>query len=261
MNDPVSVLLLVHNEAEVIEGVIREFHSKVVSKIPGSEIVVAEDGSNDGTKEILHRLCDEIPELHLEEGQAKRGYVKALKDAMTHPKNELILFCDASGKHDPDDFWLMYEQIADSDMIVGYKVKRQDPFYRIILTKVFNFCVNHYFDVSFRDIDCPLRLFRKTAFQKVAEVPWIQTDLINFEITVRMVKGGFRVKEVPVKHFARTNGPSRGLPGKKIPSVVLKTLGNFPAIQRSIATNRDLRHEQAARPRLVESGDVRLEAP
>jgi glycosyltransferase involved in cell wall biosynthesis len=225
----------VHNEAEVIEGVIREFHEKVISKIPGSEIVVAEDGSKDGTKEILHRLCNEVPELRLEEGRDKRGYVKAFRDAMQHPKNDLILFCDASGKHDPDDFWVMYEQIGDYDMIIGYKVNRQDPFYRIVLTKVFNFCVNRYFSVSFRDIDCPLRLFRKEAFRKVEEVPWIQTSLINFEITLRMVKGGFRVKEVPVKHFARRNGPSRGLPAKTIPKVVLETLRNFPAIRRSIA--------------------------
>jgi glycosyltransferase involved in cell wall biosynthesis len=236
MHKPVSLVLLVHNEAEVVEGVIREFHTKVVSKIPGSEIVVAEDGSTDGTKDILHRLRDEIPEMRLEEGDQKRGYVAAFRAAMALPTQDLVLFCDASGKHDPDDFWPMYEQIADYDMIVGYKAHRQDPFYRIVLTKVFNFCVNCYFDVCFRDIDCPFRLIRRDAYRKVEEVPWIQSALINFEVTVRMVKMGFRVKEVPVKHFARKNGPSRGLPLKTIPRVVLGTLSNFPAIRRSLLT-------------------------
>lgn len=237
MNTSVSLVLLVHNEADVVEGVIREFHTKVASKIPGSEIVVAEDGSTDGTKDILRRLCDEIPEMRLEEGEEKRGYVNAFRTAMALTNHDLILFCDASGKHDPDDFWPMYEQIADCDMIVGYKTNRQDPFYRIVLTKVFNFCVNRYFDVSFRDIDCPFRLIRKEAYRKVDEVPWIQAALINFEVTVRMVKMGFRVKEVPVKHFARKNGTSRGLPLKTIPKVVLETLSNFPAIRRSIVAN------------------------
>jgi glycosyltransferase involved in cell wall biosynthesis len=244
MNDPVSIVLLVHNEAEVIEGVIRDFHAKVISKVPGSEIVVAEDGSTDGTKEILHRLCGDIPELRLEEGKEKRGYANAFKKAMALPRHELILFCDASGKHDPDDFWPMYQQIPAYDMIVGYKVRRQDPFYRIILTKVFNQCVNRYFGVSFRDIDCPLRLIRKQAFQKVAEVPWLQTSLINFEVTVRMVRMGFRVKEVPVKHFARKHGSSRGLPIRTIPKVVLTTLRNFPEIKRSLANPPSI-HQQA----------------
>jgi hypothetical protein len=58
--------------------------------------------------------------------------------------------------------------------------------------------------------------------------------LINFEVTVRMAKMGFRVTEMPVKHFARKNGPSRGLPAKTIPLVVLKTLSNFPKIRTSI---------------------------
>jgi glycosyltransferase involved in cell wall biosynthesis len=161
---PVSLVLLVHNEAEVIENVIREFHEKLTSKIPDSEIVVAEDGSTDGTKEILYRLRGEIPELRLEEGKEKRGYINAFKAAMALPRNELIVFCDASGKHDPDDVWPMLARTDDYDMIVGYKVNRQDPFYRIVLTKVFNFCVNHYFDLSFRDIDCPLRVIHKSAF-------------------------------------------------------------------------------------------------
>jgi glycosyltransferase involved in cell wall biosynthesis len=231
---PVSLVLLVHNEAEVIENVIREFHEKLTSRIPGSEIVVAEDGSTDGTKEILYRLRGEIPELRLEEGKEKRGYVNAFKAAMALPRNELIVFCDASGKHDPDDVWPMLARTGDYDMIVGYKVNRQDPFYRIVLTKVFNFCVNHYFDLSFRDIDCPLRVIHKSAFAEVAKVPWIQRSLINFEVTVRMAKMGFRVTEMPVKHFARKNGASRGLPARTIPMVVLKTLSNFPKIRTSI---------------------------
>jgi hypothetical protein len=110
------------------------------------------------------------------------------------------------------------------------------------LTKVFNFSVNRYFGVSFRDIDCPLRLIRKPAFQAVAEVPWLQTALINFEVTVRMVKMGFRVKEVPVRHFARKHGSSRGLPPRTIPKVIVRTLRNFPAIKRSLAPRALVEH-------------------
>lgn len=52
---PVSVVLLVHNEAEIIEKVIRDFDQKILQKVPNSELIVAEDGSTDGTKEILAR--------------------------------------------------------------------------------------------------------------------------------------------------------------------------------------------------------------
>ena len=52
---PVSVVLLAHNEAEVIEEVVLDFLEKIVKKSPNSEIIIAEDGSIDGTKEILQR--------------------------------------------------------------------------------------------------------------------------------------------------------------------------------------------------------------
>jgi glycosyltransferase involved in cell wall biosynthesis len=232
---PVSLVLLVHNETQVIERVVREFHLKVIAKVPGSEIIIAEDGSTDGTKEVLRALCREFPEVRLEERAERRGYVEAYRAAMALPRNDLILFCDAGGKHDPDDFWPMYEAIDGCDMVIGYKVKRQDPAFRIVLTKVFNFCVNRYFGLSYRDIDCPLRLIRKEAFDEVARVPWLQSSLINFEVTVRLVKMGYRVQEVPVKHFARRDGGSRGLPPRTIPRVVWQTLCNFPAIARTAA--------------------------
>ena len=52
---PVSIVMLVYNEAEVVEHVVRGFHDEVVRLLPGSEFIVAEDGSRDGTTEILER--------------------------------------------------------------------------------------------------------------------------------------------------------------------------------------------------------------
>ena len=60
-------------------------------------------------------------------GKEKRGYVNAFK-AMSLPKNELILFCDCSGKHDPNDIWAMLDIIEINDMVIGYKIKRKVHF-------------------------------------------------------------------------------------------------------------------------------------
>jgi glycosyltransferase involved in cell wall biosynthesis len=231
---PVSIVLLAHNEAEVIESVIRGFHEAVVSKIPGSEIIVAEDGSTDGTKEILARLIRTLPGLRWEEGKDRRGYVNAFKKAMTVPANELVVFCDSSGKHDPQDVWPMYRLMVDHDMVLGYKVNRADPFYRNFLSAVFNWIVNRYFAVGFKDIDCPLRIFRKSAFADIASMPWHERALVNFELTLRFQYRGYRVAQVPVRHFPRQSGASRGLPLKKIPRVIVNTLRNFSAIKSDI---------------------------
>lgn len=234
--EPVSVVLLAHNEAEVIEDVARGFYDEVICKLAGSELIVAEDGSTDGTKEILGRLSREMPQLRWIEGKQRLGYVNAYKKAMTYPRNPWIVFCDCSGKHDPRDFWKLYALKDSQDLIIGYKERRADPFYRVILGKGFNVLVNWYFGTAFKDIDCPLRLMRKSAFAVVSSEPWIEKALINFEVTLRFVFHGYRVTQVPIKHFKRASGPSRGLPPKKILGVVLNVLKNFPEIRRVLVT-------------------------
>ena len=59
-NKSVSIVMLVYNEADIIENVIREYYDKVFLKLEDAEFIVAEDGSTDGTKEILNRLKDEF---------------------------------------------------------------------------------------------------------------------------------------------------------------------------------------------------------
>lgn len=232
MSEPVSIVILAHNEVNVIESVIRDFYQKIVSKLPGSELIIAEDGSTDGTKEVLATLVKEFSALRWEEGEERRGYVNAFKQAMTLPHNELILYCDASGKHDPDDFWKMYDLIPQHDMVIGYKVNRADPAYRVALGHIFNFLVRQYFGVNFKDIDCPLRLFRKSAFAVVAKQEWLEKSLINFELTLRFQFAGYRITQVPVQHFPRAHGESRGLPLGKIPRVILNVLRNFPKLRK-----------------------------
>lgn len=232
---PVSVVLLAFNEAEVIEAVVRDFYDKIVAKIPGSELIVAEDGSTDDTPEILARLDAELPQMRLERQKERRGYVNAFKTAMGFARHEIIVFCDSSGKHDPDDVWKMYPLMPDHELVMGYKVDRADPFYRIVLARVFNFLVNLYFGVKFRDIDCPLRVFQRDAFLDIAAQEWRERALINFELTLRFHYRGYRIAQVPVSHRARQFGESRGLPANKIPKVVKNVLMNFKGLKAEIS--------------------------
>jgi len=226
----VSIVMLVYNEAAIIEKVIREYYEKVASKLNNVEFIIAEDGSRDGTKEILARLSKELP-LRVISGDERKGYVKAYRDAIMLPEKEVIFFTDSSGKHDPADFWKMYERIGDYDIVSGYKENRRDPFYRIVITKVFNTLVNLYFGTHFKDIDSGFKLIRTEAMRDVLKDEWICTDLISFEIMVRLAYRGYSGIEVPVSHRPRENGPSRGLPLKKIPKVVLMVLSNFKKVK------------------------------
>lgn len=238
---PLSVVLVAFNEAEVIEKVVMGFWDEVVEKIPGSELIVAEDGSTDGTGEFLRRLAGRHPALRLLQGAERKGYRRAFREAVLAARNELVLFCDASGKHDPADVWRMLPLIEGHDLVVGFKERRADSWYRIALTRAFNHLVRLVFRVPLHDINCPFRLMKRSAFADVARDEWILRGLNNFEVTVRFLGRGYRVAEVPVRHSRRASGPSRGLPARRIPGVVLDTLWNLPRLRREAFSARDKR--------------------
>lgn len=228
----ISIVMLVYNEVEIIEHVIREYYETVYQKLHDAEFIIAEDGSTDGTKEILNRLANEL-DVRLVSGDARKGYVKAFRDSISLPQKKYIFFTDSSGKHIPEDFWTMYPFTEQYDIVSGFKVNRKDPFYRIIMTKVFNGLVNLYFGTHFKDIDSGFKLIRRDAMLDVLQDDWICTDLISFEVMIRLAYRNYKIKEVPVRHRPRQNGESRGLPLKKIPKVIRMVLSNFSAVKKS----------------------------
>lgn len=232
--EPISAVILVHNEAEVIEEVVRGIYREVVTKIPGSEFIIAEDGSTDGTKEILRRIVPGMAGVRLIEGDARKGYTRAYKDALKLCRNGLIFFSDSSGKHDPRDFRRLAEKITEYDMVIGYKAERKDPRYRRFISRIFNALVSRYFGCRFRDINSGFRLMRKGAVSPVLDEPWHMAHLINFEFTLRVVARGGKVAEVPVTHLPRKHGPSRGLPLRKIPAAMVMALRVFPRLRREL---------------------------
>ena len=227
---PISLIIVVHQEAESIEHVVKEFYEKVTSKIPGSEFIVCEDGSTDGTKEILSKIKDTY-HLTLDMREGKRGYTNAMRDGIGAAKNPVIFFSDSDGQHDPEDFWKMYESLLDYDMVVGWKKGRNDAFYRLVLTGVFNRIIGWYFGVKLHDTNCGFRLMNRKVVDFLLRQDWLLQYCNNAELTVKAVRGGFRVTEIPVSHFQRRYGVSRGLPIKKLPKIIIHILRNFPKIK------------------------------
>lgn len=230
---PISLILVVHQEAETIERVIKDFYEKVISKIPGSQFIICEDGSTDGTKEILARLKKHY-QLTLDMRHEKRGYTRAMRDGFRLAKNPVIFFSDSDGQHEPNDFWRMYPLLERSDMVIGWKKKRRDAWYRLLMTYVFNRLIGLYFKVKLHDIDCGFRLIKKEAIGFILDQYWRLKHCVNAELTVKIQSGGFKITELPITHFSREIGESRGLPLKKLPGIVFHILKEFPHIKQDI---------------------------
>ena len=227
--EPVTAIINVFNEAETIEAEIRSIHEEVVSRISGSEFIVAEDGSTDGTREIVAGLVEELGVVYLT-GKERKGYARALRDALLLAENPWVFFSDVGGKSDPKDFWKLYGEREGADLVIGLRSGRRDQLYRRLLTWGYNSALRAYFRLSIRDADSGFRLYRTALVKEIASQDWVNSELVASEIAVRCAYMGGRIREVPVGYRQR-KGTSRGLPLGKIPRVILGVIGSFPKLK------------------------------
>jgi glycosyltransferase involved in cell wall biosynthesis len=233
-NDPVSVIITVYNEARTIDNEILNIHNEILSKLPGSELIVAEDGSTDGTKEIISRYVRDFGVIH-SGGVQRKGYANALKDAMKMARNPYIFFSDTGGKFYFSDFWKLYSVRDKCSLVIGVRTKRFDQLYRRFLTTAYNFLLKRYFKVYLKDADSGFRIYSKDLVDKICNEEWINTFLIGSEMTLRTIFSGGSINYIAVAYKQR-QGVSKGLPPQKIFESSISVLKNFPKLKRVLSS-------------------------
>ena len=227
-----SVVLLAHNEASVIADEIRSFNQTILRRLPDSELVVAEDGSRDGTRGQIVAVSSEVP-LRLLGGEERLGYRKAVLNALQATSSEWICFCDSGLKHDPGDFWKLWNARDGYDLILGRRVNRQDQAYRRLLTWGYNFLVHRLFPIRLQDTDSGLRLMRRAVATSVLESGLFFRNFSSSELVLRATAAGFRCAEVPVTYRQRV-GESRGMPLRGIPRSIRGAVSDLLRLRREL---------------------------
>ncbi|UCH37349.1 MAG: glycosyltransferase family 2 protein [Candidatus Bathyarchaeota archaeon] len=232
--DRVSLLLPVHNEAGNIEQVITDFYNELNGKIP-IEIVVAEDGSTDGTKEILKDLCNKIPIVLLTDNQRK-GYMGGLRDGLLKVTGDYVLFCDSDGQHFPSDFWKLYHAKDNFDIVSGWRIDRADSFFRRSMSRVFQWFARRFFTLPpIHDITAPYRLVRTDIAKQISHNVKYMVESYWTEFTIRACAMGARIKEIPVRHRLRLSGSTRVYTLSKIPRIAYDQLDSLRKIRQELS--------------------------
>lgn len=203
--DSLSIIIPVYNEAGIIEDVVRDIYSKVIRKIPGSRLIIVEDGSADGTKEILNKLSKEISFV-LISGEKRKGYAKAFKDALNIVETKLLLFSDSDGQHEPEDVFRLLKEIDKADIVSGWKHPRHDPLFRIVISKIYNFLIQLLFGLKIKDINSGFKLIKKKVVDDILKDVTIFKYCVISEFILKAHLKGYKVKEIPIKHYSRKSG-------------------------------------------------------
>lgn len=230
-----SVLMPAHNEADIIKDTATSLYHEIAGRLP-IEFIVAEDGSVDGTREILTSMQHEIPMILLFDHNRK-GYSRGVSDALKQSRSDLVFFSDSDGQYVPSNFWNLWSERSGYDMIIGCKVQRRESLYRIILAKGFHRIANTLFGLNLHDMDCGYRLIRRKVIDSVIN----ETKYLDYsfwaEFTIRASLKGFKVREVPVTHNDRQQGGTRIYSPSKVPLIIMKQLRGLLRLYRDVRKN------------------------
>jgi glycosyltransferase involved in cell wall biosynthesis len=210
---PVSILMPICNEAEVIEGVIEEWVQEVIQFLPqGSELVFDEAASTDGTREILSRMMIKYPFIRTQFNEKKDGFAAAAARLYMTARCPLVFFTDSDGQYVAEEFWKLAPYVSEYDIVHGAKIGRQDNFFRKVASAVFNRIARFVFDISYSDINSAFRIVKTPLAQELIQECNCMPTLLNAELLLRAEMDNKKIKQVRVLHRERKHGVSRGLP-------------------------------------------------
>jgi glycosyltransferase involved in cell wall biosynthesis len=199
----ISILLPAYNEALQIEKCVREVNRAVSSFSNSYEIIVAEDGSTDGTEAILAGLLNTVPNLTFQHSPVRLGKGKAIKNALNSAKGEIIIFMDvdlATSLHSLPQVVERVERhggvVIGSRHVEGSRVQRRAA--RTMFSLVYNLLVRVLFLDSVHDHQCGFKAMRHEVAEVLSD---IKSDGFFFdtEMILRCKKAGLPIAEVGVE--------------------------------------------------------------
>ncbi len=202
----VSVVVPCYNE----EGSIAELHSEICAAFEGAqetfEVIYVDDGSTDGTSEVLQSLHRRDERVEVIRRRRNGGKASALAAGFAHARGPVICMVDADLQDDPAELPPLVRRVrsGDKDMIVGWKKNRRDPITKVLPSRVFNWMLRRLSPAKLHDFNCGLKVLSAD----VARAVPLYGDLYRF-LPAFAAAQGFEVSEVAVNHRPRRHGRSK----------------------------------------------------
>jgi glycosyltransferase involved in cell wall biosynthesis len=205
-----ALVIPAHNESANMRKVL----GGVIATLPALssewQVILVDDGSSDDTVEVAHQaMGSQVSRLRVIRHQSKRGYGITVADGLRAATADYVGFMDGDGQFDPEDLKRLAVLMPDSDLAAGWRRRRADPGYRLVIAGVFNLLVRLLYGVRVRDIDCGLKLMRRRVLEVSAPL-LARSALLNTEIYFKCRRSGLRVQQIPVGHYPRVAGVRSG---------------------------------------------------
>ncbi len=206
IKETLSILIPVFNE----EGNLSLLYEKLVTALKRLgrpyEVIFIDDGSSDGTLEILLDLKEKNPNVKIISFSRNFGQTAALSAGIDFSKGDILIPMDGDLQNDPEDILILLQKIEEGyDVVSGWRKGRKDPFLsRRLPSMIANKMISWIGGVHLHDYGCTLKAYRRDILKNIR----LYGEMHRF-IPIYAQWIGARVSEIPVRHFLRGSGASK----------------------------------------------------
>jgi glycosyltransferase involved in cell wall biosynthesis len=197
-----SIIVPVYNEIRFLPELIK----KVLEVPYNKEIIIADDGSTDGTAEYLKALQEGDARVVYHEKNLGKG--AAIRNCLGNAKGDIIIIQDADLEYDPRDYHGLLEPILEgkADVVYGSRFlggpHRVHFFWHYVGNKLITLISNIFTNLNLTDVETGYKVFVKKVFDDIK----IESNRFGFEpeITAKLAKNNYRIYEVPISYYGRS---------------------------------------------------------
>ena len=204
----VSVVIPIKDERDnlppLTEQLMKTLDPREESKTAPFEILYIDDGSTDGSGEVLDGLADQYPPVRVLHFDKNYGQTTAFAAGFRHAAGDLIVTMDGDLQYDPSDISKLLPFTGQYDLVCGWRQDRHDNLLRKLSSRIAYVVRNAVTHDGIKDTGCSLKIFRR----EVVEQLQLFEGMHRF-FPALAIMHGFRVIQVPVRHYPRAHGTSK----------------------------------------------------
>ncbi len=195
-----SVIIPVYNERATLPALLDRVRLAPYEK----EVLIVDDGSTDGTWEVLQAL--QAPDVVLLKHPRNQGKGTALRTGLAHASGDIVIFQDADLEYDPQDYPLLVQPIlqGNASVVYGYRTwQRTGPLYppRYYANRLLTLLTNLLYGARLKDMEVCYKAFQAQVI-KGLDLRAQRFD-IEPEVTAKLLKAGYAIRQVPIRYHPR----------------------------------------------------------
>ncbi len=199
----ITIFIPVYNEVESLPPLHIKIDAALARLKRLTELIYIDDGSNDGTIDVLHTIAKHDKRVRVISFRRNYGKMAAMVAGINNSRGRILISMDADGQNDPDDIERLLEKLNEGfDVVSGWRLKRQDSLRRTLPSKLANKLISNISGVALHDYGCCLKAYRREALDGIN----FYGEMHRFIPIYCAHLNGARVTELPVKHHPRVLG-------------------------------------------------------